>query len=429
MRIIIRCEGEIINYGWEEHNAWLGVRKDMLRDYLSARRCGLLIVRYAEKALKTPVKLELEEYQKETEFGKYYFVIIDDPISGEYIYLSRLWESFWIDPASEPKRQRYKTSEFEFGVEFKDEDGEHIKFANEKIDYFKLISFSPSMFKVFLSELNNEIKFNTLTTLTLKFADGEYLDGCINKYGQFQTFLGSLAKLSHEKQKKLSTFSEPKKADPPAEFIRINVYAEFPETYPIGWTISRCLKDVNKPWIDRFGKNLLLNPDEDKLSECILLGLISREFRELADVMLEFRKLVIPEYKINEIKDDPHFSYLSKEKNYKEMKSIKFTQLLFRKHRTNNRKGESYILDVINELRQCKGHPDKSVEDVLLKFGIPNENPRISFIYILTEFLEFLFAFKELTENLLDISIKVKDETKNPWYQLRIALECFSKLI
>jgi hypothetical protein len=399
---------------------------------LAARRCGLWVLKYSERKLETPIELiGLPEpfNDKETKHGRQSWIIDRSPLNQDnFMYFPRLWESFWIDPASRPRRWDARSpEEFKNGVQFVLGDGEVATYKQgSKNRYFELLSFKLPLFKNFLSMPNSRIEFSCLSNLTLYYADASYLNGCINREGQFQAFFGLVAKLDIEKQRQLVAFSEPQKAKPSYEYIRTNIKGQFPETRPFNCTLCHCLKEVNLPWTKKFGETLLLSPAEREIPILTLIGPTSDDFNELADNMLEFQKSLIPEFKIENIKTQLDYDSLAPNvESYKKMRSIGFTRLFFRANRHDQADGESYILVAINELRNCKGHP-KNTEEVLKKFKIPATSPRTAFLYIMSKFCDFLLAFKTLTEKVLRVTIEMpRQRIEDPWLQLQIARKYF----
>lgn len=416
---------------WEPHDSYVSIRKSELIDYLAARRCGLVLFKYVRRSLYTPfefIGLPTPFNDKQTKYGRQSWVIDRSPTNRDSnMYFSQLWESFWIEPASSPRRwDAQPPEEFKDGVPFLLGNGELTTYKQDEKDrYFELLSFKPSLFKSFLSLPNNKIVFSCLSNLTLHYADASYLDGCINHEGQFQVFFGLVAKLDVEKQRQLRAFSEPMKAKPSYEYIRTYINAQVPETMPLILTLSNCLRDINFLWQRKFGETLLLNIVEDALPISILIGPTSNDFDELADVMLELQKALIPESKIDNIKKQLNYApYASDPRSYKEMRSIGYIRLFFRINKSDKTEGESYILKVINQLRNCKGHP-KNIDKVLIDFSIPATSPRASFLYIMAEFCTFLLAFKTLTERVLGVTIKSLGNIEDPWRQLKISRNYF----
>lgn len=428
---IIKTDGTTM--GWEPHDTYLCVRKSELIDYLAARRCGLLLLKYSGRLLKTPVELiglPAPFDDKITKYGRQSWEKNKSLSNRDnYEYFSRLWESFWIDPASHPRRWDAKpTQESENGISFVLSNGERATYRQiGKDHYFDLLSFKPTLLKDFLSKPHNHIEFFGLTNLNLYYSDGLCLQGCINPEGQFQVFFGLVAELDDLKQQELTSFSEPQNANPSHEYIQTNIHYQWPETREFNWTLSNCLREVNSLWEKQFGETLLLSPAEDKIPKIILIGSTSNDFNELADIMLELQKSVIPEFNIKRIKN--HLNYSSSaqsSESYENMRSIRFTRLLFSVNRPDQKDGESYILEVINKLRNCKGHT-LNVKEVLKKYSIPATSPRTSFHYIMAEFCSFLLVFKTLTEKVLGVTVETpkQEEIENPWLQLQIALKYF----
>jgi len=417
---------------WEPHDAYVSVRQSELIDYLAARKCGLFLLRYSERVLDTPIELvnmpEPFNY-KLTKHGHVSWIVNKSPLNQKMnMYFSRLWESFWIDQASRPRRwdARYQ-EEVEDKVQFVLKNGELGTYKDKK-NYFEILSFKPTLFKDFLSMSNNRIQFFCLSNLNLIYADASQLDGCINSEGQFQAFFGLVAKLDTEKQRQLAAFSEPQKAKPSYEYFRTNIDALFPETMPFAWTLSKCLEEINSHWHNTFREALLLTPNENEIPIITIIGPTSNDFDELANIMMELQKTIIPESKIEKIKEQLNYaSHAKSNDKYKEMKSIAFTRLFFSVNKSDHKDGESYILDVINQLRNCKGHP-KDTLSVIESFNMPKNSPRASFLFIMSELCNFLIEFKTLTEYVLKVKGTAREEKeKDPFYQLHLARKYFLK--
>lgn len=429
---IIKTEGKEHTQDGEK-SIFLKIRKSELLDYLAARKCGLLIIRYAERELLTPTELSgLPEpcIGKQIKNVRFDWIAEKDRFKQDnFFYLSRLWDTFWIDPASQPKRSDFESHEVrEQTVSFQQEDGEDKTWAETDRNDFILISFSPALFKSFLTSPGNKIVFDSISTLRLEYPDGTNLKGCINEEGQFQAFFKNVHNnLDLARQKKISGYSEPLKANISADFYRVFVEGQFPKTMPFKWTLCKSLDSSNSVWIDKFGQALLLSPKEESFKEHLAIGPVSKEFDELLDIMLEFRKLIIPEGKIDKIKTNLDYSKMASDKKaYEEMRSIGFTKLFFRANRDDGKDGESYILILLNHLRNCKGHPSDT-EAVLSKYGIKEKNPRKIFFFIMAELCGFLLAFKDLTEKCFSIDISSKENFK-PWEQLKMAKAYFKEI-
>lgn len=418
--------------GTKTHDTYLSIRKSELKDYLAARKSGLLILRYSERIIETENKLiglpaPFSDLVKDN--SRQSLIITKSPFdSKRNVYFSRLWESFWLDQASHPRRWDALSEEkFQNGVQFTLDDGEVTTYIEGGVDqYFKVLSFNPGIFVSIRLKPNHKINFHCLTNFAIIFSDGESLDCCINKSGQIQSFFGQVVKLSPENQRYLSGFSESQKEIPSPEFIRVFIEGKWPLTFPFNLTLSQCLNSVNSLWIDKYGISLLLSPKEKEISNLISIGPVSNNINELIDIMLEFQKIIIPEYDITKIKSQIDLSSQANNMDaYNKMKSISYMQLLFTKESSGS-PAESYILKVINELRNCKGHP-KNVDDVLIKYKFSGKLPREIFYTILSEFCKFLFKFKDITEKILDTEIKlIGDVSKNPWIQLQNAMGYFN---
>lgn len=427
--VILTKKGE--SRGSKPYDIHLSIRKSELKDYLAARKSGLLILRYSESMLETEnelVGLPNTFYNFVKDNSCQSFHIDKSPVdSNKNIYFYRLWESFWLDQASRPRRWDALSEEkSQNGVRFTLDDGEVTTSLEGNEDYyFKILSFNPVLFVNILKKPNHKVNFHCLTNFAIVFPDGESLECCINKRGQIQSFFGQVAKLSIDKQRDLSAFSEPQKETPTPDFNRVYLDGEFPLTSPFNLTLSQCLSSVNEPWINNYGISLLLSPGEKEISDLINIGPVSNDIYELSDIMLEFQKAIIPEHDITKIKSQLDLSsQVDSINNYNNMKSIAYMQLLFAKE-SSSPQAESYILKAINELRNCKGHP-KKVDEIIVKYGFSRKSTREIFYIILSEFCSLLIKFKDITENIFDTKIEPIDDTsKNPWIQLNDAKEYF----
>lgn len=412
-------------------NSSLIIRKSELLDYLAARKCGLLVLRFFRRTLQTAIDLiGIPQPFKDakTKYGHQNWTIVKEPMSGkDYLYQSKLWESFWINPAKKPRRpDALVINETKNLIEFQLENGDWATYDQDGIDRdSEIISFNISMIESFPKSPLNRIEFKSISTLTLHFCDGSYLKGCINKEGQFQTFFGDIiTNLGIDKQRELSGFSESQKAKISREYYRNNFDGQFCETRPFRWTLCTCLEEINRVWRNKFNETLILTPKEEDFPDRLLIGPTSKDYNELGDIMLEFQKLIIPEGQIKQIKKG--FNYRN-DKAYEELRAIGFTKLFFKENRQDKKEGESYILDLINKLRNCKGHRN-TINDVLAKFNICENNPRNTFFFILSELCSFLKAFKYLTEKTFAEKIESNAgsaKIENPWTQLEMAREYF----
>ena len=429
---IIKKEGS--SRGFEPHDTFLTIRKSELKDYLAARKCGLLILRYSERQLITSYTLKgLPEPfdNRETKHGHLSFYI-DTPSfeKDKNMYFSRLWDSFWIDPAIHPRRwDAQNDGEFKNGVKFTLDDGDRVTYKEGDIKrYFKVLSFNPTMIDGIISKPNHSIKFHCLSNFYIGYPDGDSLVCCVNKEGQIQSFFGQVAKLGLEKQQFLSGYSEPQKAKISPEYFRTYIEGEFPLTMPWNITLSECLRFVNEPWIKKCGMSLLCSPNKKDISIKMRFGPATNNYNELIDLMLEFQKILIPEGHINKIKSEfDCSSQLAKGGDYSAIKTIPYTQLLFKQHSIEKEEGRSRVLKIINELRNCKGHR-KDVEDVQSRYGYSGQSAKEIFYQIMAEFCSFLFDFKTITEKLYNIKFThPPKKIEDPWWQLRIAQKYFSK--
>ncbi len=410
--------------GWEPHDEFLALRHSDLVDYLAARKCGLVVVRYGRCELETPFDLLglPRPFERQTTHGRQCWVAEKSRVTpGQNTYLSQVWESFWVPPASKPRRwDASPPREFKDGVPFVLADGETSTFGPDRERYFDILSFRGDLIRSFTTLAANRLEWYSLTTCGLRYADGTHLDGCINSDAQFQSLFGSVAKLDTEKQRHLSAYSEPQKAKPSYEFIRNQFYGEWTDTRPLGWTLSEALKEVNAPWRNRFGKALLLDPEEADIPD--ILGPAGADFGKLTDLMLELNKAVIPEGDISGIKSgldirDPGVPA----NDYQQMRSIGFTRLLFRRFRADGQEGEAQVLMVINELRRCKAHPN-DLGDVLNRHGLDELSPRSVYLAVLKGLCLFLARFRTVTESALGVEVhsEPREPVHDPWQQLDI---------
>lgn len=415
---------------WGNRGHYLSVRKSELVDYLAARKCGLLFLRHVERLVRTSVRLyglPTESSATTTKYGESKWTVGPDPLDHrEQVYASRLWDSFWLAPASKARRwDAHDGKEFKDGVCFVMEDGEEATYGAGRERYPQIVSLRAPVFGSVLAMAGNRLEFSSLSNVAFRYASGEFLRGCVNRDGQFQTMFGQIAKLEPSTQRQLAGFSEPQKAEPSTEFLQEVLRGEVTRTMPLGWTLSRCLQEVNSPWSERYGETLLRSPEEDKFGMAILIGPRSGNFGELADAMLELQKTVVNEGKICGIKGGLDYSAGFPDDDYKRMRSISFCIQFFKENHREKRAAESSILRVINELRNCKGH-EKDVRTVLAKHSIPAESPRQAYLHLMAVFCRFLLVFKELTEAVFQISLgEVEDRVKAPWYQLEGACKYF----
>ncbi len=139
-------------------------------------------------------------------------------------------------------------------------------------------------------------------------------------------------------------------------------------------------------------------------------------------------KTFIPEANIDTIKTELNYSsYCKNENTYRDMRSISYTRLLFRVNRPDKTDGESYILQLINDLRNCKGH-QRDIIQALERYSMPFNSPRNAFLSIMADFCKFLLAFRGFTDSLL--SSEVGTSTGNiddPWKQLEIVRHYFQE--
>lgn len=416
-------------------NTSLRIRKSELLDYLAARKCGLLVLRFVRRMLTTTIELvglPQPFIDAKSRYGRHNWNIVKDfGFKKDYMYQSKLWESFWIYPAPKPRRTDASSIDDETkSVEFQLENGEWATYNQDgKARNLEIISFKLSMIKSIPKSQLNRIKMISISTLTIHFSDGSYLNGCINEEGQFQTLFSDISNLDIDKQRQLSGFSEPQKAKISHEYFRNIIEGQFCETRPFRWTLCACLEEINKVWRNKFNETLLLGPNEENFPDQLLIGPTSKDYYELVDIMLEFQKLIIPEYSINKIKKTLNYRpMVSSDKEYEELRAIGFIKLFFKATRQDKKEGESYILALINKLRNCKGH-SMDINKVLTKFNIKEDNPRQTFLIILSDICIFLKAFRDLTEKAFGEKIESKvgrSIIENPWAQLEMAREYFS---
>ncbi len=428
---IIKKAGE--SRGFDPHDTYLTIRKSELKDYLAARKCGLLILRYAQRNLVTPnllTRIPEPFISKRTRNGHLSFFIDKSTFEDDKnSYYSRLWDTFWIDPASAPRRgDARRDGEFKDGVQFTLDDGEKVTYRQDGVDrYFKILSFNPTVINALLSKVNHSMKFHCLSNFCIVYPDGYLLECCVNKEGQIQSFFGQVTKLSLDKQQFLSGYSESQKAKMSPEYFRTHIESKFPCTWPWDKTLSECIRVVNDPWIKRFGMALLCSPTKDEIAINMRFGPATNTDEELIDIMLEFQKILIPEGKIDKIKAEfDCSSFLPKGSDYSTVKSIGYTQLLFKQNLPGNVEGHSQVLRIINELRNCKGHP-KNVEEILSKYGYAGRQRREVFYKIMAEFCSFLLGFKTITEKLFCTTFPpAAKKVEDPWVQLQFARKYFA---
>lgn len=424
--------------GWHPHNNYITIRKSELKDYLAARKCGLVMLRYVECICYSDTELSFlpTTFRNETtEYGhKSFYNDGKDYGNDKFRYFSRLWDSFWIEPASEPRRWDYRIEgELKGEVEFTFGDGEEGTFfdpingtqSTEKSEarFFQVISMNPRVLNYIKDIPGHKIKFHSLTNLDIIFPDGQILSGCINSKKQFQTFFGDIAKLSRDKQRHLAGFSEPEKGKLSPEYIMTYIDAKFPPTIPFEDILSKCLESVNKPWLEKFGETLLLSPKSEEIPIGIRLGCLSNTNEELVDIMLELRKIIIPESKIDLIKKQidrsKHFTNAT---DYQNAKSIAFIRNLFEHNTFGIDANSPEVLQVIEKLRSAKSHP-KDIPKILSELGFNDKEPLEIHYIILSKLSKFLIDFKTLTILLLKTTFDENEE----WNQIHIAKNYFEK--
>lgn len=422
--------GDVKTDSNEPHNTYLKIRKGELVDYLAAKRSGLFIVKYSRRILETPVELlgfEVTFSKRETKYGEQSWIIDRARLDRDkYMYFCQLWESFWLDPAARPRRKDYPGEDED--IAFRLSNGDFNQYDKSK--YFEPVSLNPNLIKHFLTLPNHSIQFNSLSILSLVFADGASLAGGFNSLGQFQTLFARLQEIDVEKQKYLSTHSEQQKADLCKEYFTVVFEGSFPASKPLASTLSNCLKVVNLTWLEHFGETLLLSPEPKDIPIQVQTGITLNSPEDLIDSMLELQKSIIQETSIQTIKDSLDLLSQSKQldgKSYQEMGSIGFIKWFFRIHGPNKDVDESYILDVINRLRNCKGH-SINLEKVLTKYNLHTKSPREVFTHIMAEFCLFLVAFNELTDQVLGANpnkdVLFEDD---PWDDLKDAQVYFQR--
>jgi hypothetical protein len=377
---------------------------------------------FVTRILETPARLVglPAPFERDTAHGRHTWSIGEAPLRpGTRTYSSCLWESFWIPPASKPRRWDAELPrEFKDGVPFVLADGETSTYGQGRDRYFDLLSFRPEVLGSLSALPGNRAEWDCLTCCHLRYSDGYHLDLCLNSEGQIQSFFGLVAKLDVDKQRHLSAYSEPQKAKPSYEFTRTLLEAQWCETRSLGWTLSQAVREVNAPWRDRFGEGLLLDCEETDLPD--ILGPVGTDFDGLTDVMLDLRKALIPEGNIDAIKTGLDLSGAGVSA-YEEMKSIAYTRLLFRRYRSDGEEGAAPVLTTINELRQCKGHP-KDVADVLDRCDLDKRSPRIAYLSVIEKLCRFLAEFRTITEQALGVGVgeEGREAFEDPWRQLKI---------
>jgi hypothetical protein len=330
---IIRVGDEDIT--WDPHDAFVSVRLAELKDYLAARQRGLLVARYADRKLITPVQLPNAEEafaSRAVQDGRASWIIEPDfRAAGSFLYFFRLWQSFWIDPASEASRfRRRPTREFNDGVEVTLHDGEVGTFGPDDSKYFEVISLNPAVVPSFLAGRNNRLDWHCLTNFSFDFAKGSDLEACINGEGQIQAFFGRVAKLSVEQQRTIAAFSEPMKAPPSREFIRVYIDGQFLETRTWQWTLSNAITRLNELWSANAGEPIFAQPREEQIPD--LLGPVPDDIEELCDVALRLQRELLTDTPLATIKAAIDLSAdADTPGNYLNMKSIGYITLALKR--------------------------------------------------------------------------------------------------
>lgn len=430
---IIEIKEDIIS--WGEHETFIEIRKGELKDYLAARKFGLLILRYSESVCESKVKLDFlpgSFSNKPTRAGHKSFMCNPKEFpENKYVYQTRLFDSFWIDPATKPKRWDYSSEgEFKGDIHYVFDDGESGTFFDPISDkkqekrkngrYFQVLSFRPVFLNTINLNVNHSVEFVSLSIFDIRYPDGQYLNCCINSQNQIQTFFGNIAKLDPDKQRFLAGFSEIKKAEISPEYILLNIHAEFPPTIPFEVTLSRCLSSINTCWFNKYGETLLLSPESNNFPLNVRLGCVSNTIDELIDIMLEIRKMLIPESNITKIKHDIDISNKYPNQNdYEKAKSISYLEKLFQEKGFDP--NTASVLKVIEELRHLKSHP-KDKAKVISKYSINEEKIQEFYYHTLSQLCNFILDFRKITVDLLDISIN----NESHWIQIENAQKYFS---
>jgi len=400
---------------WDDHDEFMSVRRSELLDYLAARQKGLLVLRYADQRLDSDLVFNGLPKDKEgtTPFGRWTQFTGESHFQSKQLYMRRSWESFWIDPPAEPKRRDGRRKDARDAVTYTLSDGEKGTFREEK-DFFRSVSFNSHGVMSLGKKLNHSIEYDSLTTFTLKFPEGDYIHGSINLAGQFQAWLGDLAKQDKTIQDQLAPISEPESARLSKDFIDAQIYAEFPSSRPVAWTLSQVLRDLNQSWSDTFGEVLLLSPKEEELTDPV--GPSSGDPEELADYAMTLRKAIVPEGKIETIKAKINFeSKAPSPQAYKEIRSIAYLRILFKE--ITNDDSPVRALGIINDLRQAKGHPKKIKEEVK-HIGFKADTYRKNYFEMLILLIDFIIEFRGVTEKVLGAKLGEDEDSEEAWNQI-----------
>jgi hypothetical protein len=419
---------------WGEHEIFIEIRKGELKNYLAARKLGLLLLRFSESICESKDKINYlpdSNFKKSTRAGHKSFICSSEDFpEPKYIYHTRLFDSFWIDPASKPKRWDFSSEgEFKGDIHYVFDDGESGTFFDPIDDeqqvkrkdarYFQVLSFKPIFLNTINSTINHSVEFVSLSIFDIRYPDGQCLNCCINSQNQIQAFFGSVAKLNPDKQRFLAGFSEIQKARISTEYILLNIHAELPPTIPFEVTLSRCLNSINTCWFDKYGETLLLSPEIEKIPLDVRLGCGSNTIDELIDVMLEIRKMLIPEGNITKIKQDIDISNKYSNKNdYDNAKSISYLHQLFLENGIDP--NSAVVLKIIEDLRHLKSHP-KNKGKILSKYSINEEKAQEFYYHTLSQLCKFILDFRKITEDLLKINISNEPD----WIQIEYARKYF----
>ncbi|HET7289739.1 MAG TPA: hypothetical protein VFJ67_04800, partial [Thermodesulfobacteriota bacterium] len=127
--VIIRSmqKNELLNEVRHSINR-IEIKVDYLKDYLAARKSGLLIAKYSSRVLmfQSTDQIPILDSSKEVPHGRwnYHYVNEDSKSPKELWAEAELRQKFWIDPLPEPRHEgAHPRGEFVGGVKFTLQDG------------------------------------------------------------------------------------------------------------------------------------------------------------------------------------------------------------------------------------------------------------------------------------------------------------------
>ena len=244
--------------------ARIKIRQAELRDYLAARRAGLLVLRFFERGLFSSVQLSgvPEPSDAAIESGTYQWLWRD---VGEWIYQSVIEETYWIPPAR-AIRWHGGSPKHEEPVEFILRDGSRAAYeeGGENDRYWEPITFNLGAVKALASKPGCSIEMDDLTQATIRLRNGGHLRGVVTQQGQFQCMFVDVNRgLNLKQQEQFASLCEVPKQERlySDDWMKASVEGQFPVRLPVAWIIGESIREINEHWEARFDQTLLAQPD------------------------------------------------------------------------------------------------------------------------------------------------------------------------